>query len=201
MTLSAIAQVSQMALAPDEFALMMRIFDSASDGTWHYPDWQRISELTGFSLSRIERLLIGLKDDAFLHFSEIILSPITDKENSHVGVGLGRQTWQQPKKLAPKKEYKPKTGYIYLMHAEGTEWYKIGQSVSPTARTKQLGTQGPFDVRLIDSFQVSDMDYTERWWHRHFAEKRANGEWFVLTDEDREIFLSREGQPTDDSQS
>ena len=80
-------------------------------------------------------------------------------------------------------------GYIYLMHGVGTPWYKIGKSGDPHIRQNQIGVLAPFEIKLIYIHQVDDMDAAERAFHALFAEKRASGEWFVLTEADIKTFV------------
>jgi predicted flap endonuclease-1-like 5' DNA nuclease len=81
-----------------------------------------------------------------------------------------------------------KSGYIYLIHGVGTKWYKIGQSINPEVRREELGTQGPFKYAQVWAFTVNDMDAVEDFLHRHFAHRRVEGEWFVLSEWDIEAF-------------
>jgi hypothetical protein len=37
------------------------------------------------------------------------------------------------------------------------------------------------------------VDYVEKHWHKRFASKRANGEWFALDGEDIDEFMQCEG--------
>lgn len=83
------------------------------------------------------------------------------------------------------EEVRPQqSGYVYLIHGDGTPWYKIGQSKKPYVRLKQLGARAPFRHRLIHSFAVDDMIGVESVLHSHFAPKRAEGEWFELDADD-----------------
>lgn len=86
------------------------------------------------------------------------------------------------------KPLKSKAGYIYLIHGEGTTWYKIGQSTDPHQRNKQLGTQGPFKHTMLQCIKTDDMDAVEDFLHRHFAHCRVEGEWFLLQEKDIKTF-------------
>lgn len=89
----------------------------------------------------------------------------------------------------------PKPGYIYLLHGEGTAWYKIGISVQPTARRHSLGTNSPFPINTVSCYDVEDMLGVEAWWHETFAHKRKHGEWFELDEYDILLFDAQEGRP------
>lgn len=79
-------------------------------------------------------------------------------------------------------------GYVYLIHSEhGT---KIGKSVRPIQRITQLQTQMPFNFRYIENTFVKDYSKTETELHKRFANKRLNGEWFNLSDNEIETCRS-----------
>lgn len=79
-------------------------------------------------------------------------------------------------------------GVIYLLRS-GT-WYKIGKTVDPKSRYGQLDIQLPEKAEKMHEISTSNIDTLERHWHKYFKDKRANGEWFQLTDEDVREFMS-----------
>ena len=79
-------------------------------------------------------------------------------------------------------------GHVYLIHGVDTPWYKIGLSVNAKIRLKQLGTQGPFGLKLIRILPVDDMFGVEAHFHQMFSDKRTHGEWFSLSPEDVTTF-------------
>jgi len=74
-------------------------------------------------------------------------------------------------------------GYVYLMHAQGTSYYKIGKSINPDKRLLQISPKMPFETELIKVWGTNFMSIAEKWLHKHFSEFRRNGEWFQLPDE------------------
>ena len=77
------------------------------------------------------------------------------------------------------------TGYVYLVQAVMPQnYYKIGCSTNPVERIETLGVRLPFPITPIHQFKVNDMFGIERRLHDKYADKRANGEWFALTDND-----------------
>lgn len=76
-------------------------------------------------------------------------------------------------------------GYVYLIHMKDTPYYKIGISTNnPSKRLSELQVSTPYDLVLIESFQVPNPRMLEREIHRVLAHCRVRGEWFEDTDGD-----------------
>ena len=80
-------------------------------------------------------------------------------------------------------------GYIYLM--KFGDVYKIGRSSQLSLRCSQLienysniDPKLPHCMEFIFSYKVLDMFVIEKWFHRLFASKRLQGEWFRLEAKD-----------------
>jgi hypothetical protein len=82
-------------------------------------------------------------------------------------------------------------GAVYLI-ACGS-YFKIGKSTNPRLRYAQLKIQLPEKPKLIHQIDINNFDYVEKHWHKRFASKRANGEWFALDGEDITEFMQCEG--------
>jgi hypothetical protein len=89
-----------------------------------------------------------------------------------------------------RKEPVKKNGVIYLIGGGG--YHKIGLTTNIEARHKDIGTKLPFQTEVIHTIRTSDIYRLERHWHNRFAGKRAEGEWFILTDEDVAEFCAFE---------
>ena len=92
------------------------------------------------------------------------------------------------KEPAKRGIYKPqkesvRSGYVYLMLAEGVDRYKIGLSRKPKERYSTISKQSPFPVSVIACYKVDDMIEAEKNWHQKFAEQRVHGEWFELSED------------------
>ena len=89
---------------------------------------------------------------------------------------------------APRKgkSAKPDVGYVYLM--KSGRHYKIGRTISLGSRERQLASKIPVPPTTIHSIETDDPVGVEAYWHRRFAEKRGEGEWFELTSEDVAAF-------------
>ena len=99
-------------------------------------------------------------------------------------------------------------GFIYLIHMEGTTFYKIGMSLDPDIRVRTLQTGNPLPLYLLKLQAVQDMRSAELALHRLFESQRVPNinvkEWFdfgdgpghverafgVLADEDRRKAVS-----------
>ncbi len=73
-------------------------------------------------------------------------------------------------------------GYLYLLKCG--EFYKIGFSETPRKRVHSFRTGSPHPILLIHTLKTPHYKTVEKVLHRHFSEKRHQGEWFRLTDED-----------------
>ncbi len=70
-------------------------------------------------------------------------------------------------------------------------FYKIGKTTNFKQRLGQIKLQLPYAVEVVHTIETDDINGIERYWHKRFADKRANGEWFVLTEADVAAFKSR----------
>lgn len=75
-------------------------------------------------------------------------------------------------------------GYVYMMQAVGSRYFKIGKSINPDRRLLQISPKMPFETRLVKVWRSNFMSLGERCLHDAFQEKRRNGEWFELSDWD-----------------
>lgn len=88
--------------------------------------------------------------------------------------------------VASQREAKPLTGFVYLM--KSGRHYKIGRTVSVGSRERQLAIKIPVPPKTIHSIETDDPVGVESYWHRRFAEKRGEGEWFDLSFDDIKAF-------------
>jgi hypothetical protein len=75
-------------------------------------------------------------------------------------------------------------GFIYLVHAVGTDRFKIGRALNVPIRLRALQTSSPLKIRYVYHACVENMSQSEMELHQKFSHKREIGEWFVLTTED-----------------
>ncbi len=72
--------------------------------------------------------------------------------------------------------------FTYFIGNKSNNTVKIGKSVSPGARLKQLQTGCP-DQLVLYRFVSHESPFTEKELHKKFFHLRVSGEWFRYTDE------------------
>ena len=92
----------------------------------------------------------------------------------------------------PKHSSKSVDGYVYLI--KSGDFYKVGRSDDAERRFKQISVSLPDKAELFHTIRTDDPAGIEAYWHKRFAEKRANGEWFRLSAIDVSAFKRRKFQ-------
>lgn len=84
---------------------------------------------------------------------------------------------------------KTRDGYVYLLRAG--KRYKIGYAVAPLSRAMVISNMTPDGADRLHEIRTDDPRGIEAYWHKRFADKRGNGEWFALTVADVAAFKRR----------
>lgn len=89
----------------------------------------------------------------------------------------------------PETQNAEQIGSVYLMKLG--KFYKIGRSKDINRRERELAIQMPQRLETIHTIRTDDPAGIEEYWHKRFADKRQNGEWFLLNQSDIKTFRRR----------
>jgi len=102
---------------------------------------------------------------------------------------LSRRPEPEPSQQAQPEASAEEEGCVYLV--KSGQRFKIGRTNAFEQRMRTLQFQLPEKLVFIHYIKTDDPPGIETYWHRRFADKRKNGEWFALSAEDVEMFKAR----------
>ncbi len=93
-------------------------------------------------------------------------------------------------KVASSRDEQPSTpGRVYLLR--NGKHYKIGKTDNLDQRIRHIRLAVPGKLELLHELETDDPTGIELYWHRRFASKRIEGEWFRLDSSDVAAFRRR----------
>lgn len=79
-------------------------------------------------------------------------------------------------------------GYVYLIKHGSRREYKIGRTNNPIRRIGEFKTEFPEQLTPIHTITTDDPAGIEGYWQKRFKDKRKQGEWFALNQDDVRAF-------------
>jgi len=88
--------------------------------------------------------------------------------------------------MGKQRETKVPTGFVYLM--KSGPHYKIRRTNSVGRRGSELAIKIPVPPTTLQSSETDHPVGVEACWHKRFAHKRREGDWFALSLDDVRAF-------------
>lgn len=110
------------------------------------------------------------------------------QQEERVAKGLQRREEQ----FAKEQQSRSRQDHVYIIRASNG-YYKIGISVDPNHRLKELRRQAAtwaISLEMVHTIASNNAYGLEQSLHKRFAERRVIGEWFLLTAQDIEWLRS-----------
>ena len=106
----------------------------------------------------------------------------------------GKRAWLHPNLIEFYKIYlsnhAPSTSeFLYLIKAEGTNYYKIGITSDKTRRLARLQSGSPFELKCIITKITEDVKTLEQLIHKELKTYHVRGEWFELSQSQLKVVI------------
>ena len=115
-----------------------------------------------------------------------------EEDESYADITIMLANLPRPSSEHHVSKAKTREGLVYLI--KSGDFYKVGRSDDLERRVKEIRIALPDKAVLIHNIRTDDPSGIEAYWHRRFADKRANGEWFKLSGLDVSAFMKRKYQ-------
>ena len=78
------------------------------------------------------------------------------------------------------------SGFVYAIHAVGSNYVKLGRSKEPLGRVRELQVGNPQRLNLLKMWWCEGVfcHEMERYLHNYFKEQNTSGEWFDMETSD-----------------
>lgn len=173
-------------LPPTEKLCLVALSEALGDASvwqeWTQRTARTAARLTGLGGVGLANAMIALADRGLIEWG--VVEPPTGGLECWC-VRFGYPVGAEEVSPTPRRTYSPRrddAGYVYVLRSGN--YYKIGKSKHANKRIAAIQTASPFKVVRLARIETLDMDALERYLHRKFADKRVNGEWFELDDDD-----------------
>lgn len=80
------------------------------------------------------------------------------------------------------------SGYVYVIHAYGSNFFKIGKANNPTARLQQMQTGHHGHLYIYATIKTQTKSILEKQALDYFKPYHSKGEWFEITDHHQSVF-------------
>lgn len=111
----------------------------------------------------------------------LVLSILSEKMKMTRDMSTKRPT-SQPMMAGQRLEEQASCGCVYVL--KSGDFCKIGRTSNLTARIPALSIALPQPSEVVVVLETTDHVRLERDLHKKFSDKRVNGEWFILDDDD-----------------
>jgi len=90
--------------------------------------------------------------------------------------------YKHHEELHRKRQKQKGVGYVYLLHCQGTEYFKIGISKSsPMKRLSAIQSGCPLEINMVHTSYCNHYSLVESILHDLYASRHVRGEWFDMT--------------------
>ena len=110
-------------------------------------------------------------------------SILSQEDISEINLLADKRHEQRHEQQSQEKHFEKKIkGYVYFL--KSGKHIKIGRCENLSNRITQIKLQLPNPALLIHAIKTNDCIQCEKDFHKQYASKKSNGEWFLLSEAD-----------------